>query len=225
MPAMNASSIKNTLTLMALQPGDKAPDFLAKDQDGQPVHLADFRGKKLVLYFYPRDMTPGCTAEACSLRDNYRSLLKAGYEVLGSVPTMNGRTRSLSRRKNFPSDFWPIRIRTFIKQYGAWIEKSMYGRKYMGTARITYIIMNRNHRGDHWQSGHPDHADQILKNGPAKTAPIAKKTTPKKTGKLLSAKKKSRLHPDGLEPRPKGEEEIAPGGTSYLIIRLLRTYI
>jgi len=98
---------------MALQPGDTAPDFTAKDQDGQPVSLSDFRGKKLVLYFYPRDMTPGCTAEACSLRDNYRSLLKAGYEVLGSVPTMNGRTRSLSRRKNFHSAFWLIRIRTF----------------------------------------------------------------------------------------------------------------
>jgi len=189
---------------MALQPGDTAPDFTAKDQDGLPVRLADFRGKKLVLYFYPRDMTPGCTAEACSLRDNYRSLLKAGYEVLG-ISTDNER----SHKKFIEKEKLPFRLladtdKNVHQQYGAWIEKSMYGRKYMGTARITYII---NEQGIIEEIiGKVDtrnHADQILKNGPAKTAPIAKKTTPKKTGKLLSAKKKVKASPRRAGTSPK----------------------
>jgi len=189
---------------MALQPGDTAPDFTAKDQDGLPVRLADFRGKKLVLYFYPRDMTPGCTAEACSLRDNYRSLLKAGYEVLG-ISTDNER----SHKKFIEKEKLPFRLladtdKNVHQQYGAWIEKSMYGRKYMGTARITYII---NEQGIIEEIiGKVDtrnHADQILKNGPAKTAPVAKKTTPKKTGKLLSAKKKVKASPRRAGTSPK----------------------
>jgi peroxiredoxin Q/BCP len=191
---------------MALQPGDKAPDFTAKDQDGQPVRLADFRGKKLVLYFYPRDMTPGCTAEACSLRDNYRSLLKAGYEVLG-ISTDNER----SHKKFIEKEKLPFRLladtdKNVHEQYGAWIEKSMYGRKYMGTARITYII---NEQGIIEEViGKVDtrnHADQILKNGPTKTktAPMAKKATPKKTGKLLSGKKKVKASPRRVGNSPK----------------------
>src|SRR5258708_33781678 len=125
---------------MALQPGDTAPDFTAKDQDGLPVRLADFRGKKLVLYFYPRDMTPGCTAEACSLRDNYRYLQKAGYEVLG-ISTDNEK----SHKKFIQKEKLPFRLladvdKTVHNLYGTWIEKSMYGRKYMRTARVTYVI-------------------------------------------------------------------------------------
>ncbi len=189
---------------MALQPGDTAPDFTAKDQDGLPVRLADFRGKKLVLYFYPRDMTPGCTAEACSLRDNYRSLLKAGYEVLG-ISTDNER----SHKKFIEKEKLPFRLladtdKNVHQQYGAWIEKSMYGRKYMGTARITYII---NEQGIIEEIiGKVDtrnHADQILKNGPAKTVPLAKKTTPKKTAKSRSGKKKVKASPRRAGTSPK----------------------
>ncbi len=189
---------------MALQPGDTAPDFTAKDQDGLPVRLADFRGKKLVLYFYPRDMTPGCTAEACSLRDNYRSLLKAGYEVLG-ISTDNER----SHKKFIEKEKLPFRLladtdKNVHQQYGAWIEKSMYGRKYMGTARVTYII---NEQGIIEEIiGKVDtrnHADQILKNGPAKTVPLAKKATPKKTAKSRSGKKKVKASPRRAGTSPK----------------------
>ena len=125
---------------MALQPGDRAPAFTANDQDGQPVRLADFKGKKLVLYFYPRDMTPGCTAEACSLRDNYRALIKAGYEVLG-ISTDNERThKRFIEKEKLPFRLLADTDKKVHELYGAWVEKSMYGRKYMGTARVTYVI-------------------------------------------------------------------------------------
>ncbi len=176
---------------MALQVGDRAPDFKANDQDGQPLSLSDFRNKKLVLYFYPRDMTPGCTAEACNLRDNYRSLLKAGYEVLG-ISSDNER----SHKKFIEKEKLPFRLladtdKKVQHQYGAWIEKSMYGRKYMGTARITYII---NEKGIIEEIiGKVDtknHAGQILKSGPSISKPVAKQARPKKTSKPRPGKKK-----------------------------------
>jgi peroxiredoxin Q/BCP len=125
---------------MALQVGDKAPDFVVNDQDGKPVRLSDLRGKKVVLYFYPKDMTPGCTAEACSLRDNYRLMQKQGYEVLG-VSTDNEK----SHKKFIEKEKLPFRLladtdKALHGSYGTWVEKSMYGRKYMGTARITFVI-------------------------------------------------------------------------------------
>src|SRR5258708_38149476 len=163
---------------MALNAGDKAPDFLVKDQDGNDVRLSDFIKKKVVLYFYPRDMTPGCTAEACSLRDNYRYLQKAGYEVLG-ISTDNEK----SHKKFIQKEKLPFRLladvyKTVHNLYGTWIEKSMYGRKYMGTARVTYVI---NEQGIIEEIiGKVDtrnHADQILKNGPAKTVPRSEEHT------------------------------------------------
>jgi peroxiredoxin Q/BCP len=125
---------------MALQAGDRAPDFTAKDQDGQPLSLSDFKGKKLVLYFYPNDMTPGCTAEACNLRDNYRSLLKAGYEVLGISSNDERSHKKFIEKEKLPFRLLADTDKKVHHQYGAWIQKSMYGRSYMGTARITYII-------------------------------------------------------------------------------------
>ncbi len=125
---------------MALEIGDKAPVFTVNDQDGNSVKLSDFRGKKVVLYFYPKDMTPGCTAEACNLRDNYRVLQKQGYEILG-VSTDNER----SHQKFIEKERLPFRLladsnKALHEAYGTWVEKSMYGRKYMGTARVTYVI-------------------------------------------------------------------------------------
>ena len=193
MPAMNVSSIKKYSNRMALQAGDRAPDFTAMDQDGKSVSLAEFRGKKLVLYFYPRDMTPGCTAEACNLRDNYRSLLKAGYEVLG-VSTDNER----SHKKFIEKEKLPFRLladpdKKVHHLYGAWIEKSMYGRKYMGTARVTYII---NENGIIEETiGKVDtrnHTDQILKKSSAGPVSVPKKVAPKKTSRPLAGQSKTR---------------------------------
>jgi len=125
---------------MALTAGIKAPSFSSKDQDGKEVKLSDFKGKKVVLYFYPKDMTPGCTAEACSLRDNYQALMKAGYEVLG-VSTDNEK----SHQKFIAKEKLPFRLladtdRKLQEAYDTWVKKSMYGREYMGTARVTYVI-------------------------------------------------------------------------------------
>ena len=125
---------------MALKVGDKAPDFSVNDQDGNPVKLSDMRGKKVVLYFYPKDMTPGCTAEACNLRDNYKSMQKKGYEILG-VSTDNEKLhRKFIEKEKLPFRLLADTEKKIHDSYGTWIEKSMYGRKYMGTARITFVI-------------------------------------------------------------------------------------
>lgn len=125
---------------MTLQIGDKAPSFEAKDQEGNVVKLADFQGKKVVLYFYPKDNTPACTAQACSLRDNYEVLLSKGYVVLGvSVDNEQSHQKFI---KKFDIPF-PLLVDTdhaLVETYGVWVEKSMYGRTYMGTARTTFVI-------------------------------------------------------------------------------------
>src|SRR5882762_8695492 len=125
---------------MALNIGDKAPDFVTRDQDGKEVKLSDFSGKKVVLYFYPKDMTSGCTAEACNLRDNYKVLQKQGYEVLGVSSDDEKMHRKFIEKEKLPFRLLADTDLSVHNKYGTWIEKSMYGRKYMGTARVTYII-------------------------------------------------------------------------------------
>ena len=125
---------------MSLKVGDPAPDFEVNDQDGNPVKLSDYRGKKVVLYFYPRDNTPGCTAEACNLRDNYTSLQDSGYEVLG-VSTDNEKShQKFIEKQNLPFKLLADTEKEIHEKYGTWVEKSMYGKKYMGTARHTFLI-------------------------------------------------------------------------------------
>jgi len=125
---------------MALTAGNKAPDFTTKDQDGNLVKLSDFKGKKVVLYFYPKDMTPGCTAEACDLRDNYRVLQKQGYEVLGISTDDEKMHRKFIEKEKLPFRLLADTDKSVHEKYGTWIEKSMYGRKYMGTSRVTFVI-------------------------------------------------------------------------------------
>ena len=125
---------------MALQIGDEAPEFTSTDQDGKEVKLSDFRGKKVVLYFYPKDNTPGCTAEACNLRDNYNRFISQGYEILGVSTDSESSHRKFIDKFELPFRLMADTDRSIHEQYGTWIEKSMYGRKYMGTARVTYVI-------------------------------------------------------------------------------------
>lgn len=120
--------------------GDQAPEFEATIQDGSAIKLSDFRGKKVVLYFYPKDNTPGCTAESCNLRDNYQILQKQGYEILGISSDSEKSHQKFIDKFTLPFDLIADPDKKIHDLYGTWIEKQMYGRKYMGTARTTFII-------------------------------------------------------------------------------------
>ncbi|NQW43695.1 MAG: thioredoxin-dependent thiol peroxidase [Bacteroidetes bacterium] len=120
--------------------GAKAPNFKANDENGKVRTLAEFKGQKLVLYFYPKDDTPGCTAEACDLRDNYKNFLKAGYTILGVSPDNEAKHLKFIAKYELPFSLLADIDNTVALAYGVWIEKSMYGRKYMGIARTTFII-------------------------------------------------------------------------------------
>jgi peroxiredoxin Q/BCP len=125
---------------MALQVGDKAPAVLGLNQDGKEIKLADFAGKKLVLYFYPKDNTPGCTAQACSLRDNYNDLRNAGYEVIGVSTDSAASHQKFIAKQNLPFNLIADTDKTLSEVFGTWGEKSLYGKQYMGTFRTTFII-------------------------------------------------------------------------------------
>jgi peroxiredoxin Q/BCP len=125
---------------MKLEKGDKAPEFQGVDQDGKPISLSDFAGKKLVLYFYPKDNTPGCTAESCDLRDNYELLQKQGYEVVGISSDSEKSHRKFIDKHELPFRLIADEDKSIHDQFGTWAEKQMYGRKYMGTVRTTFII-------------------------------------------------------------------------------------
>lgn len=120
--------------------GEKAPDTLGLDQDGKEIRLSDYKGKKIVLYFYPKDNTSGCTAEACSLRDHYGELQAAGYEVIGvSVDSMESHRKFIAKHE-LPFTLVADTEKELVQQMGVWGEKSMYGRRYMGTFRTTFIL-------------------------------------------------------------------------------------
>ena len=125
---------------MALQVGDRAPSFEAKDQDGNTVKLSDFQGKKIVIYFYPKDSTPACTAQACSLRDNYDALLHKGFVVLGVSVDDEKSHKKFANKYSLPFQLLADPEHVIVDAYGVWGEKMLYGRKYMGTIRTTFII-------------------------------------------------------------------------------------
>ena len=125
---------------MALQVGDKAPAFEGIDQDSNPIKLSDFSGKKVVLYFYPKDNTPGCTAQSCNLRDNYDALLKAGYAVVGISSDSPKKHLNFIAKYDLPFPLIADEDKSIHEQYGTWVEKSMYGKTYIGTARTTFVI-------------------------------------------------------------------------------------
>ena len=120
--------------------GDKAPEVLGVNEKGEQILLSAYRGKKVVLYFYPKDNTSGCTAEACSLRDNYAALREKGYEVIGvSVDSAASHQKFITKHE-LPFTLIADTDKTLVTEMGVWGEKSMYGRKYMGTFRTTFII-------------------------------------------------------------------------------------
>lgn len=120
--------------------GDKAPEILGKDQDGKEIRLSDFAGRNLVLYFYPKDNTPGCTAEACSLRDNIDALRARGYQVVGVSSDSEASHRRFIEKQQLPFTLIADTDHKLQEEMGVWGEKSMCGRKYMGTLRTTFLI-------------------------------------------------------------------------------------
>ena len=149
---------------MPLQPGDKAPDFCLNNQNEEEKRLADYSGKKLVLYFYPKDDTPGCTTQSCNLRDNYEQLLKEGYQVLGVSVDDEASHRKFIEKFNLPFDLLADTEHKMVNDYGVWGEKNMYGRKYMGINRTTFVI-DENGRIEEviGKVNTEDHTNQILK--------------------------------------------------------------
>lgn len=120
--------------------GDKAPEILVLNEKGEEIRLSDYKGKKVVLYFYPKDMTSGCTAQACNLRDNYTALREAGYEVIGVSINDQKSHQKFIEKNNLPFTLIADTEQKLVQEFGVWGEKSMYGRKYMGTFRTTFII-------------------------------------------------------------------------------------
>lgn len=120
--------------------GDKAPELLGTDEQGREIRLSDYRGRKLVLYFYPKDNTAGCTAEACSLRDHYADLQAAGYEVVGVSKDSADSHGKFKAKHALPFPLIADVDTQLLQAMGAWGEKNMYGRKVMGTVRTTFII-------------------------------------------------------------------------------------
>lgn len=123
-----------------MQAGEKAPDLLGRDENGKEIKLSDFSGRSLILYFYPKDSTSGCTAEACSLRDNYSALTQLGYAVVGVSVQDEKSHRKFIEKNQLPFPLITDTENRLVEQMGVWGEKSMYGRKYMGTFRTTFII-------------------------------------------------------------------------------------
>jgi thioredoxin-dependent peroxiredoxin len=125
---------------MALKEGDKAPAFKGKDQNGNTVSLAEYKGKKVVVYFYPEDDTPTCTVQACNLRDNFGLLKKNGFVVLGISPDEEKKHKKFEAKYELPFTLIADPAHTIIDKYGVWGMKKLYGREYMGLHRTTFLI-------------------------------------------------------------------------------------
>jgi peroxiredoxin Q/BCP len=161
MPAKKATSASETSSLLPV--GRKAPAFSLKNAAGKTVKLSDFKGKKVVLYFYPKDLTPGCTTEACGFRDDYTLLLQQGVEVLGVSADEVASHQKFVEKHSLPFPLLSDPDHAMIEKYGAWVEKSMYGKKYWGVARITYVIDEDGRVAHVFPKVKPDgHSQEIL---------------------------------------------------------------
>jgi peroxiredoxin Q/BCP len=126
--------------MTTLKAGDKAPEFEGVNQDGKKLSLGDYKGKKLIIYFYPKDNTPGCTAQACNLRDNYKAMQKQGYEILGVSADSEKKHQNFISKYDLPFDLIADTDKEMIKAYGVWGPKKFMGKKYDGIHRTTFVI-------------------------------------------------------------------------------------
>ena len=150
--------------MITLKEGDKAPAFTGKDQDGNKISLSNYKGKKVVLYFYPQDDTPTCTVQACNLRDNFSLLKKQGFEVIGISPDEIAKHKKFEAKYNLPFTLVADPDHTIIDKYGVWGEKQLYGRKYMGLHRTTFVIDEKGViRKIFFRPRSKQHAEEIVK--------------------------------------------------------------
>lgn len=151
---------------MGLTVGDKIPEILGVNQNDKEIKSSDYKGKKLALYFYPKDNTPGCTAEACSLRDGFEDLLDAGYQIVGVSVDSKASHQKFIDKFSLPFELIADTDKKLVEQFGIWQEKTMMGKKYMGTVRTTFLI-DENGIIEHLIAGRnidtKNHAEQILR--------------------------------------------------------------
>ncbi len=146
-----------------LEVGAKAPPFETIDQDGNRVSLKDYRGKKVILYFYPKDDTPGCTREACAFRDDFAKFKKLKVEILGVSTDSEKSHKSFAQKYDLPFRLLVDTEKQIVQSYGVWGEKTLYGRKFMGTNRVTYLIDERGRIAAVFAKVKPDeHAEELL---------------------------------------------------------------
>lgn len=149
--------------MTTLTAGDKAPDFSAEDQDGNTINLSDFKGKKLVLFFYPKASTPGCTAEACNLRDNWEQFQQKGYEIIGVSADSKEKQKKFKEKYNLPYPLLADEDKKVINAFGVWGPKQFMGKKYDGIHRTTFVIDEEGNIEDVIEKVKTkEHAGQIL---------------------------------------------------------------
>jgi len=147
-----------------LKVGDRAPEFSGLNQNGELISSANYAGKRLILYFYPKDNTPGCTAESCNLNDNYAMWLSKGYEVIGVSPDSVGSHKKFAEKFQFGFNLLADPETVILQAYGVWGEKSMYGRSYMGVIRTTFVINENGIIENIFDKvDTKNHSDQIIK--------------------------------------------------------------
>ncbi len=191
------------------QTGDQAPDFLLQDQSGNDVKLSRLRGQHVVLYFYPKDDTPGCTREACDFRDEYSALQRAGAVVLGVSPDSATRHQKFAAKYELPFPLLADTEHQVAEAYGAWGEKSLYGRKFLGITRTTFLIDPKGKVARVWPKvkvqGHVGEVLSALQGGePADEAPApAKKAAPRKVAKKAAAPAKKAVAKKAAVPAKK----------------------
>jgi thioredoxin-dependent peroxiredoxin len=161
--------------MITLQEGDKAPAFTGHDQDGKKVSLADYKGKKVVLYFYPQDDTPTCTVQACNLRDNFALLRKEGLTVIGISPDDEKSHKKFETKFGLPFPLLADPDHKIIDKYGVWGEKQLYGRKYLGLHRTTFLIDEKGViRKIFLKPKSKQHAEEIVRGWAEPTSPRGK---------------------------------------------------
>ena len=149
--------------MLKLKKGDIAPDFKGINQNGEQISSSDYIGKKVILYFYPKDSTPGCTSEACNLNDNYDMWLSKGYEVIGVSPDSVASHKKFAEKYNLNFNLIADTEKEILQQYGSWGEKKMYGKTYMGVLRTTFVIDEEGRIVDIFEKVKTkDHTNQIL---------------------------------------------------------------